>query len=68
MGDRSLGERLRQALSHGVAALGQLVAGQPAVQDAGGVVHLAVAQEVHGGTGRVGHGVSGARSESRSVA
>ena len=41
------GEVLRDALGHGVPELGELVAGQPPVEDAGRVVHLAVAEQVH---------------------
>ncbi|EYR62845.1 hypothetical protein N866_04830 [Actinotalea ferrariae CF5-4] len=40
---------------HRLTALGQAEAVEPAVEDAAGVVHLAVAQQVDGGRGHRGH-------------
>jgi hypothetical protein len=41
-----VGQRLRDDLGLVAAVLGEVVAGQPAVEDPGGVVHLAVTQQV----------------------
>ena len=44
---------LGDPLGHRAAELGEVVAGQPAVEDAVGVVHLAVAQQVDDGVARL---------------
>ena len=51
-GDVAAAQRLGGVVRHLLPVVGQPEAGQPAVQDAVGVVHLAVAQQVHG---RPGH-------------
>jgi hypothetical protein len=50
------GEELRDELGLLLALVGQPVAGEPAVEDALRVVHLAVAEEVHEGLLSLGFG------------
>ena len=67
MDDVAPGQRLGGPHRHLAAEVGQVEVGQPAIEDLGGVVHLAVAEQVDHRAG-TGHGLSSSGLTARAAA